>query len=104
MSREEKRANQEKQLYQICNELENFGAKYRSPDDGETVAKRKSRIQNIGRSIQAAKKGRGSTTKRKNSWRGIVNSTTYPTTLLTTMKVMTQEERGSVRSSWTRKN
>ena len=55
MSREEKRANQEKQLNQICNELQNFGAKYKRPQDGETAQKRRDRINTIGRSIKAAK-------------------------------------------------
>ena len=52
MSREEK----EQQLHQICNELEKFGAKYKPPNEGETVQKRSSRRTTIGRSIKAARK------------------------------------------------
>ena len=104
MSREEKRANQEKQLNQICNELQNVVATYKRPQDGETAQKRRDRIHTIGRSIKAAKQKRGPTTKKNNSWRGIVNSTGFPTTFPTTMKMTRQGERGYVRFSLTRRN
>ena len=57
MSREEeRRANDEREIKLACDELQDFGAMYRSPDDGETPQRRKSRKQTIKRSIAAAKK------------------------------------------------
>ena len=55
MSREERRANDEREMKLSCDELQDFGAMYRSPDDGETPERRRSRKQTIKRSIAAAK-------------------------------------------------
>ena len=99
MSREERRANDEREIKLACDELQDFGAMYRSPDDGETPERRRSRKQTIKRSIAAAKKRRGITTKRKKNFGEIVSALGYPTTIPTTVKMMRQEERGSVRSS-----
>ena len=56
MSREEKRASDEKEMKQACDELVGFGDVYRFPENGETPQKRASRKQTIKRSIAAAKK------------------------------------------------
>ena len=103
MSREEKRASDEKEMKLACDELVGFGAIYRFPENGETPQKRASRKQTIKRSIAAAKKRRGITTKRKKNFGEIVNASGYPTTIPTIVKMRRQEERGSVPLSWRRK-
>ena len=50
------RANDEREMKLSCDELQDFGAMYRSPDDGETPERRRSRKQTIKRRIAAAKK------------------------------------------------
>ena len=64
MSREEWRASDEREVKLACDELEDFGAIYRPPDDGETQQRRRTRKETIKRSI-AAEKRRGVTTKKK---------------------------------------
>ena len=59
MSREERRANDEREMKLACDELQDFGAMYRSLDDGKTPQRRASRKQTIKRSIAAAKKEEG---------------------------------------------
>ena len=64
MSREEWRASDEREVKLACDELEDFGAIYRPPGDGETPQRTRTRKETIKRSI-AAKKRRGVTTKKK---------------------------------------
>ena len=99
MSREEKRASDEKEMKLACDELVGFGAIYRFPENGETPQKRASRKQTIKRSIRAAKQKRGFATKRRKSFGEIVNASGYPTAIRATVKMRRQEERGSMCSS-----
>ena len=64
MSREEWRASDEREVKLACDELEDFGAIYRPPDDGETQQRTRTRKQTIKKSI-AAKKEEGLRPRRK---------------------------------------
>ena len=100
MSREERRANDEREIKLACDELQDFGAMYRSPDDGETPQRRRSRKQTIKRSIAGAKKKeRSYDQEEKELRRDCERLRRYPTAIPTTVKMRRQEERGSMRSS-----
>ena len=86
MSREEWRASDEREVKLACDELEDFGAIYRPPDDGETQQRTRTRKETIKRSIAAEKKKRGYDQEEK-SFREIVNASGYPTTIPTTVKM-----------------
>ena len=69
MSREEWRASDEREVKLACDELEDFGAIYRPPDDRKTPQRTRTRKQTIKRSIAAEKKKRGYDQEEKASER-----------------------------------